>query len=147
MTSWRDSTSAHAQDDLDGLVNAALPFAQQMLDQHGEFFPYAVALETSGTERFIAGDPGDGERPPSASVLETLVDGLVAARDELRATALVSDVRLSSSDAVRLELEHREGNAISVFIPYKIGRFRRKVEYGSLSADVGSHHVWHPQPT
>ena len=55
VTSWRDSATPEAQDDLDGLVNEALPFATQMLEQHGEFFPYAVALHSSGESRLVAG--------------------------------------------------------------------------------------------
>jgi hypothetical protein len=76
MSSWRDVASEQAQDDLDGLVNAALPFATQMLDKHGEFFPYGVALDSACDARMIAGDPGDGERPASTAVLATLVEAL-----------------------------------------------------------------------
>lgn len=67
MGSWRDDASQQVQDDLDGHLDAALPFATQMLDDHGEFFPYGVALDSAGSERMIAGDPGQGERPLGAN--------------------------------------------------------------------------------
>ena len=142
MTSWRDDASQQAQDDLDGLVGAALPFAEQMLDQHGEFFPYAVALDVSGEARTVAADPGGGEQPASLDVLATLTEGLRAERDGLRAVALVSDVRLSDSDAIRVELEHREGQALAVFLPYKKKRMRRGVEYSDMTAGPGAPQVW-----
>jgi hypothetical protein len=75
MTSWRDDASQQAQDDLDGLVGAALPFAEQMLDQHGELFPYAVALDEAGEPRMVAADPGTGEQPASVDVLRVLAKG------------------------------------------------------------------------
>lgn len=142
MTSWRDGASQQAQDDLDGLVGVALPFAEQMLDEHGEFFPYAVALDESGDARMVAADPGGGEQPASLDVLATLIGGLRAERDGLRAVALVSDVRLSDSDAVRVELEHREGQAMAVFLPYKKKRMRRGVEYSDMTAGPGVPQVW-----
>lgn len=40
MTSWRDGSSALAQDDLDGLLNAVLPLAEDLLGKHFEFFPF-----------------------------------------------------------------------------------------------------------
>jgi hypothetical protein len=142
VTSWRASASQQAQDDLDGLLDSSLPFAQEMLDKHVEFFPYAAAITTSGETRLIAGDPGEGEQPTSVAVLQVLVEGLRAERDTLRAAAVVSDVRRSDSDAVRVELEHEEGHAIVVFLPYQKKRLRRGVEYGQITAGPGDRQVW-----
>ena len=142
MTSWRDTASQQAQDDLDALVNAALPFATQQLEKHGEFYPYGVSLSTAGDEGMVAGDPGAGERPASTAVLATLVEGLRRERDGLRAAALVADVRWSDGDAIRVELEHREGPAIAVLLPYEQKRFGRGVEFGNLTAGESSPQIW-----
>jgi hypothetical protein len=85
MASWRDHASQQAQDDLDGLLNAVLPLAQQMLDKHGEFFPFAVAVDVYSDTRMIMGDPDLGERPPSAEVIATILQGLQREREEFRA--------------------------------------------------------------
>jgi hypothetical protein len=142
VTSWRDSASQEAQHDLDRLVNAAIPFAAQMLDERGEFFPYGVSLDSAGEERMVAADPENGERPASAAVLTTLVEGLRRQRDSLRAVALVADVRLPDSDAVRVELEHRDGQAIAVFLPYRKKRLRSGVNLGELRAGPATPQVW-----
>ena len=34
--------------DLSQLLNAMVPFGQQMLEEHGEFFPYGGVMTTSG---------------------------------------------------------------------------------------------------
>lgn len=142
MTSWRDSATQQAQDDLDELLDASLPFAQDMLDRHGEFFPYAVAITASGETKNLAGDPGEGEEPSSVAVLQVLVEGLRAERDTLRAAAVVSDVRLPDSDAVRVEVEHEEGQAIVVLLPYRKKRLRRGVEFGETRAGQGDRQIW-----
>jgi hypothetical protein len=142
MTSWRDSASQQAQDDLDGLVNAALPFAQQMLDKHGEFFPFAVAVDVHSDTRMIMADPALGERPPSAEVLATILQELQRTRDEFRAVARVADVCMADSDAVRVELEHSEGPSMAVLLPYKNRRLRGGIDYGNLLATVAAPAVW-----
>ncbi len=96
MRARRRGASQQAQDDLDGLLNAALPAGQEMLEKDGEFFPYGVALRTDGEARMVAGYTGD-EHPPSAEVHALLVDGFREQRDDLRAVAIVSDVRTSDS--------------------------------------------------
>ena len=142
MASWRDSASQQAQDDRDGLLNAALPFATQQLDKSGEFFPYGAALNVAGESRMVAADPNQGDHPESTAVLQAMIDGLRRERDDLRAVALVADVRVSDGDAVRVELEHREGHALAVLLPYKRKRFGRGIEYGSLTAGAASSQIW-----
>jgi hypothetical protein len=116
MTSWRDSASQQAQADLDGLLNITLPFAQQMLAKRGEFYPLGATVTAGGETRLLTGDLGQ-EYPASADVLSLLVERLRQERADLRAVAICSDVRISDSDAIRVELEHRDGHAMAVLMP------------------------------
>jgi hypothetical protein len=141
MTSWRDSASQQARDDLDEILNASFPFALQMLARHGEFFPYAVAISATGETGLVTGDPGDGERPLSTDVLRVLIEGLRADRDSLRATAVVSDVRLEDSNAIRVETEHREGQAFTTYLPYRRRRLRG-IRYGKPIHGLGEAQIW-----
>ena len=143
MTSWRATATEQAQDDLDRLLELTLPFAQQQLAQHGEFFPFAAAVSADGSPRLLSADPAVvGQRPASMDVLEHLLGGLRDQAGGLRAVALVADVRVEDSDAVRVELEHRDGQAIRVLLPYKKKRLRRGVDYGALVAGPGPSHIW-----
>ena len=145
MTSWRDTASQQAQEDLDNLLNAALPFAQQMLDKNGEFYPYGYAVGIDGQLGMFGADPGQGEHPESVDVINLLVEGLRARRDQLRAAAVVADVRMSASDAIRVQLEHREGEVLATLLPYKKKRFGRGVDYGPMQATTSDRQVW-PDP-
>jgi hypothetical protein len=117
MASWRDSASQQCQDDLDGLLNVALPFAQQMLAKGGEFYPFAAAVTAGGETRLTAPEPGQDDQPASATVLSSLFGALRQDRADLRAVAVCSDVRLPDSDAVRVELEHRDGQTMAACCP------------------------------
>jgi hypothetical protein len=122
--SWRDQVSQGAQDDLDGLLDAVLPFGQQMLARHGEFFPYGAQVTADGQRQMVAA-ANDAERPASNHLLEDPYSALRESSQTTRAAAFVSDVRLGGSplgDAMRVELEHREGVALVVLLPYRRGR-------------------------
>jgi len=143
VTSWRDDTSASAQDDLDSILNTGLEAAINQLTRHGEFFPFGVTVAGDGEDQLVAAEPGLGEQPPSLEVLRMLVEGARATRTENRAVAFVSDVKLSDgSDAIRVEMEHREGVALAVVAPYRRRRFGRLVNLGSLSASAAEPRVW-----
>jgi hypothetical protein len=43
---------------------------------------------------------------------------------------------------VHVELEHRDGQAIRVLLPYKRRRLRRGVDYGELGAAQGQPRIW-----
>jgi hypothetical protein len=83
VPTWRERASQQAQDDLDGLVNALLPFAQKMLNEQGEFFPFGAAVTSDGETRLWSSDPDGGERPPSAAVQAYLLSGFRSERDHL----------------------------------------------------------------
>jgi hypothetical protein len=142
MPSWRDSASQQCQDDLDGLLNMTLPLAQQMLEKHGEFFPFGAVMTTGGEAQLLGADRGLGERLASAAVLATMRGGIHDYRARYRAVATCFDVRLPESDAVRIELEHQEGPVMAVFLPYKKKRFGGGVEYGELGLGAADRQVW-----
>lgn len=143
MSSWRDTASEQAQSDLDLLLEVTLPFAEQQLEKRGEFFPYGAAVGDAGEVRQFASYDGD-EHPTSVAVLDMLIAGLRGERDSLRATAIVADVRLPELDgeAVRVELEHRDGHAITVLRPYVKRRLGHRVDYRDLVAIEGEPQVW-----
>lgn len=147
MPSWRDIASPQAEADLDGLVGVAIEFAQQQLADHGEFFPFAAAVRTDGEIEMIAGrpDPAD-EHPSSVDVIDTCIDALRSKRNNLRACAIVADVTLTApmrSDAIRVDLEHLDGHALAVALPYAKKR-RREINYGPAQAHAGHHRIWEP---
>lgn len=143
MTSWRDEASAKAQQQLDELLNVALGFAQQELAKHGEFFPYAAAIGEDGEPELIAARPAEGdEQPSSADVIDSCVEALVEMRERTQAAAVVANVSIPDGDAIRVELEHAEGHALTVLLPYSKKRFGRAIDYGQIQAQAGRPQVW-----
>jgi hypothetical protein len=113
-----------------------------MLEKSGEFYPFGAAMSTTGEARLLAADSGRDDRPASTAILATLLGEIRQARTDYRAVALCSDVRLTDSGAVRVELEHQEGAAMAVLLPYKKKRFGRGVEYGALRGGTADKQVW-----
>lgn len=140
MTSWRETASIEAQDDLDGLLNVVLPLAENHLRKRGEFYPFSASISTTGEPSLAAADPGDMTN--SAEVLAAL---LYVARSEKagnRAVAIVADVLANGFDGVRVELEHREEVAIVVLLPYSRSRFKKTLTFGQLSASADEPKIW-----
>jgi hypothetical protein len=143
MASWRDAVSRRAQQDLDGLLDAALGYAKQQLEKVREFYPYAIVVDTEGQQRMLAADTG-AERPGSAVLITMLFGVLADQRDQLRGAAIVANARLpeSGSDAVRVTLEHSEQVALMVLLPYRPRQFGQGVDYGDLQAVAAEGFVW-----
>jgi hypothetical protein len=144
LASWRDTASDEAQQQLDGLLGIGLGFAQQQLEKHGEFFPYAAVIESGSDEaRMIAAQPSDvGETPASTDVITYLVAALREQRDQISATAVVANVTIPSGDAIRVDLEHAEGQALTILLPYSKRTTDEAVEYGEIRAQAGHRQVW-----
>ncbi|HEY2313107.1 MAG TPA: hypothetical protein VGH96_05805 [Streptosporangiaceae bacterium] len=142
MESWRDTASTDAQADLDELFNAVLPLAEQHLARYGEFFPFGAALSADGQVKILGGDPGQGERPQSQAVLDVLYQGAREDGSAHRAAAFVADVLAEGVDAVRVELEHREGNVLTILVPYSRSRLKRAITFGQMRVSAGQARVW-----
>ncbi len=143
MRSWRDSTPQAIQDDLDAVVNLALETAHDQVVKHGEFVPFGAGQDDDGLALTAGYDEAAGEPPESQVVLAAVLAGLQADRDRLRAAALVADVLAQGMTAIRVEAEHRDGGpALVVLLPYRVTRFRKRVEFGQASARTGLRQVW-----
>jgi|GEM_PF-1100259 len=141
MATWRDLTSERAQADFDGLLRAVVPFAEQQLTAHGELWPYGAAVSTDGETSLAAVD--DSSAPlESEAILRGLYEGARARADDQRAVAFVADVLARGTYAVRVELEHREGVALVVLLPYKRSVFKKTVSLKQMSVSAAPPKVW-----
>jgi hypothetical protein len=141
--SWRDDTPQAVQDDLDLLAHESLSAARFFLEKSGELFPFGYRLPLDGGPEMVAADPGEGEQPLSQAVLDLLYEGVAAQREGSRAAAFTSAVDTSDGDAVRVEIEHRDGGpALALLLPYSRRGLRRKLEFGELAAMAGERRVW-----
>lgn len=150
MASWRDGVSNEAQADCDRMLDTALPFAQQMLEAYGEFYPYAMRMLDNGTTEGLTAKPGSDPWPKSDAVLGKLYDRLATQAATLRAVAVVADVVLTTDaapiDAIKVDIEHREGVALSVLVPYEKKGDGEKPAFGEARAAFGNHRIW-PEPS
>jgi hypothetical protein len=96
-------------------------------------------MSTGGETRLLGGDPS---RDAGNARLPALLDGLRHDRADFRAVAICSPVRLPDSDAVRVELEHQEGQTVHFVVPYDNKRLSHGVEYGEPRRGTPFRQVW-----
>ena len=138
---------AEPTDEIQEILNFLLPYAEQMLNQHGEFYPYAAALDADGELNAVATDVDDGS-PDVTKLLLALHQGLRerAADGAIRASGIAADVTLTdpdsgeTTDAVQVELDHADADAVDIFVPYETEA--EGVKFGELVAAEGREPVF-----
>ena len=148
--SWRDDTSQQVQDELDDLLDVSLRAAQQRLDEAGEFYPFAVTSAEVGRVEVLSPPVHTGPREVAdvAEVFELCWTALRGEAETARAGAVVTNVGGPDGDAIAVALEHRDGPAIEVFLPYVTqGKTNgkkppQKHRFGQLQAAPGQPRVW-----
>jgi hypothetical protein len=138
MSNWGDDLSESAKTEMDKVLTAAIAFAEKMLEGQGAFYPYAVKLTEAGETEMVTAPAG------SEDALTTLTETLVAQRFELKVGAVVAAVHLQSieSDAVRVDLEHRDGAALTLVRPYTRKKLRKKIAWGDMQSMVVDPRIW-----
>jgi len=137
-----------AHPELNDLLNTLYGFAQEMLAKHGEFFPFGAEINRDDELTHVQGYTGD-ECPPSQQVIDLLIQGLrdQAEKYEIRAAGICFDVRVvppnntKKTDAICARLEHENGEAVEVYLPYVKGWFG-KIKYGELFAGQGERTIF-----
>jgi hypothetical protein len=114
------------------LVSLVVPFAEQMLTTHKEFFPFGATMSPTGEIAQAAGWTGD-EHPKSAAVIEviekTFREG--ASRGRFKATALVIGTQVvppgksDEQEAVEVRVDHRDGQSLRVLFPYSLAEGKK----------------------
>ena len=114
-----------AHPEFDALLNALLPFAQKMLEEHGAFLPFAASLAGDDSIEMVAGAAG-GEAPGSRELIDRLSEGLrERARDGcLRAAGLCYHAQFTPEgevlpmNAICASLDRAAGEPLNVLVPY-----------------------------
>lgn len=131
-----------AKAECEAVLNEMVPFAERLLQGHGEFFPFGGAMTASGETVYIAGYDGR-EQPPSADIIHLLNEAFRsgARSGQYKATALVYDVHVmlpssgQMSDAVAVSLNHCDNYSAVVLLPYQLQN--GNVEFGEAFAEKG----------
>jgi hypothetical protein len=134
--------------DFNELLKPLLPFAQEMLEKHGEFYPFGAAMSVAGKVSLTDVDTG-AKHPPSQEVIDFLVDVFraQAAKKQVRAVGICMDVRTiapgqtEKTDAICARLRHADRESIDVFLPYQkdeSGAF----QYGQLFVTRGEQDIF-----
>jgi hypothetical protein len=129
-----------AHPDLDQILNALISFAQQMLTKRGEFYAFSFSMGLDG--KIIPNVEYNGDEHPLSQQIIDLITHTFrnsVINGEIRAAGICFDVRVippgqsNKTDAICAGLEHINGDAIDVYLPYKKG-WLGKVTYGELFA-------------
>jgi hypothetical protein len=125
------SASQHMtpKEECEALMNALVPFAEQLLSKRREFYPFGGTMSIDGKISPGATFTGD-ERPDSQSLIDLLEKGYRdgAKRHLYKATAIIVDVRTippgkkDKQDAVEVRLDHVSGYSVKVLLPYAFSR-------------------------
>jgi hypothetical protein len=130
-----------AREEIEKLLNYLLPFAEERLNQDGEFYPYAATVAADGEVKTMSA--AEGERADAGDLLIALHRELreLAAEGSIRASGIAAEVTLTdpdsgeTTDAVQLELDHAEGDAVDVYVPYESAA--EGVRFGDLVSAKG----------
>jgi hypothetical protein len=135
-----------AKEDAQALVDEFMPFAEQMLTKHQEFFPFGGRMSLDG-EITHEGASDGSEQPPSQTLIDLLrkTHKQQAVQNEIRAACIVYDIRTippgmtEKQDAIAFEVDHRDDYSVLIVFPYSVaGTGELQIEAPFASAGDGA---------
>ncbi len=116
-----------AKDDAQALVDEFITFAEKLLREHGEFYPFGGHMKVDG--RIVwEGASDKTEHPRSQPLIEILREAHRnrALNGEIRASCIVYDIlaippgKEEKQDAIAIEIDHRDSYSVFVVFPYTL---------------------------
>ncbi len=125
-----------------------MPFAEQMLQQHREFFPFGGRMALDG-KITLEGAYNGTEQPPSQELIDLLRQAHQrdATSQTLCACATIYDIRTvppgrtEKQDAIAAAIDHVSGYSAVVIFPYSFDT-AQKLRVESPFAVEGAHDVF-----
>ena len=130
VTTTTITLTKQVNEDFQCLAQEAVKCASYLLERNQSFLPVVFYLKADG-EVAVADFTGQDELAAPPDALDYLALAQAALRPlalagEIRATALACDVRMKmapeevATDAIRVDLEHRDGGSLSYLQPYAL---------------------------
>lgn len=135
--------------DLEALLGTGISAAQEQLNHHRGFLPFALAMEHDGEVRLVAVSPPDANEGPgdgfdADSMISDLTEVLRQNRKDFRAAAIICDVTLMEerSDAIHMATEHSDGSVFAAVLPYSPHADANEWQFAQLIGDSNEPTIW-----
>lgn len=145
MSEWPGEASDEVQEDFDRLAEVTIAAAQHFLDLNGDFIPFPMAVKADGELALIGLEQPQPPTPPDPN---EVIDGIVALFRErsgsVRALAIGADIEIAAEamDAIEVRLEHRDGFAITVIVPYQMDPLDDSYLYDEPRVTPATPRIW-----
>ena len=143
----KEITTITPKEQCEVLLDKLLPFAEDQMKKHREFYPFAAVMLMDDSVE-LTGSYDGNEHPESKDVLADLIQihKQLAAEGKIKASGIVWNAGIASADgkptdAIIVSLEHKNDYSVIVGEPYKIGFFK-KITFGNLFAMEGKHDIF-----
>jgi hypothetical protein len=138
----------NAKQESEKLMNATLPFAEKMLREYGEFYPYGAYMKPDGTIIDVGADDPDTNHPKSSDLIYVLRTSFqeLARNNQCKAVAIAFNVAVElpksnrKSDAIQVCVDHADGYSAEVFFPYQI--INNEIIYDETFAQEGKREIF-----
>jgi hypothetical protein len=106
--------------DIQSFIDYAVDFAEKMLNDSGEFYPFAARIDINGELTGVGYEDNETDFPKSNKVIKKLTKilGSQLNNKEIKAYVLAYDVKVQTensidkSDAILIDIYHQEPNEI-----------------------------------
>ncbi len=126
----RQMSPEQARGELQRLLDEAIFIASHQLNDIGTFYPYAAVMESNGEIKLVGVPAKQEGKPQPQQTLKALKKALLQLnkKKKYRAVAIFVDFVAKRKDTggrqsgIRVELEHRLPDTLSVFLPYLVSQ-------------------------